>query len=96
MLNVSEPVKQEMAEAFAFVADKLKETLYLGDLLIDDEGVAFTHTVNTEVGFEKLVLTVEVQKTFQERAAADLEKVRSAMEELTSSLKKEVKVEEEA
>lgn len=94
MMNVSEPVKQEMAEAFAFVAKQTNKELCLGDVIIDDEGVAFSHVVK-DGKFDKLVLTGEVQATFMDRAKADMDLVTSAMKALAEVVKEEPKTQEE-
>lgn len=79
MMSITQVPAQEMIEAFAFAANKLDETLCLGDVCINDEGQAYTNTITADSKIEHLILTKEVQESFSSRVQKDIGRVEAIM-----------------
>lgn len=65
MMNLTQTPSQDLVNALFFTASKLNEDMYIGDVVVDDEGVAKTSVIKEDGKVEAVTLTKELQEKFQ-------------------------------
>lgn len=88
MMNLTHTPDQQYIDALFLSASKLDEDMYVGDVFIDDEGVAKTHIIKADKSTEQVVLDKELQDKFQSLVTSSASKT-SAVIKLTNNTDKE-------
>ncbi|MGL5100708.1 MAG: hypothetical protein ACRC6B_11905 [Fusobacteriaceae bacterium] len=70
---------QDTVNAFFLSASKLNEDLYIGDIGIDDEGVAKTSIIKADGTVETVTLDKDLQVKFQTISLASAAKVEAVV-----------------
>lgn len=66
MMNMTKTPTQEFIDALFTASKALDEDLYVGDVFIDDEGVAKTSVIKVDGTVEQVVLNNDLQVKFHE------------------------------
>lgn len=89
MMNLTATPSQDIINAFFFTAKELNEDIYVGDILVDDEGKAMTSVITAEGKVEQKPLVKDLQEQFQHLIATSATKTETVSKMLAKNAPKE-------
>lgn len=90
MMNLTATPTQDIINAFFFTAKELNEDIYVGDILIDDEGKAMTSVITAEGKVEQKPMIKELQEAFQHLVSSSATKTETVSKMLAKNAEAEV------
>lgn len=95
MMNMTHTPQQDIVNALFLAASKLNEDMYVGDVVLNDEGVAKTSVIKADGKVETLTLDKELQEKFQSLTISSASKAHAVSKLETAVVEDEVEAKDE-